>query len=181
MDGISESAELELAAADKLQLEAAYDAHREQVFQWAVRYAAGSEAWAEDLTHDVFLKLLSHLGRLEVREDLAGWLYRVTANLAVSRLRRERSFLGLGERLLATVRGSEDERSSTRVAAHAALGMLSKLPDRERVVLCMNVLDGLSGREIARTLSLSEGYVSKLLDRARARVRQAGWEWRDDP
>lgn len=181
MDGLSDPLEVELAPADKLQLEAAYDAYRERVFQWALRYAAGSEAWAEDLTHDVFLKLSGRLARLDAREDLAGWLYRVTANLAVSRLRRERSFLGLVQRLWASARGHEEEHATAHVASHAALRMLSELPDRERVVLCMKLLDGLTGREIARALSLSEGYVSKLLDRAREKVRRAGWEWRDEP
>jgi RNA polymerase sigma-70 factor (ECF subfamily) len=45
----------------------------------------------------------------------------------------------------------------------------------------MHVLDGLSQREIARTLDLSEGYVSKLLARAWSKLRAAGWEVDEGP
>ena len=40
----------------------------------------------------------------------------------------------------------------------------------------MKLLDGKSGKEIADTLVMSEGYVSKLLARAWQRLRKAGWE-----
>jgi DNA-binding transcriptional regulator LsrR (DeoR family) len=40
----------------------------------------------------------------------------------------------------------------------------------------MELLDGKKQREIATALKMSEGYVSKLLKRARSRVRISGWE-----
>ena len=47
---------------------------------------------------------------------------------------------------------------------------------QERVVLALKILDGLSQREIAALLSLSEGYVSKLTARATARLGAQGWK-----
>ncbi|MFZ5443464.1 MAG: RNA polymerase sigma factor [Myxococcota bacterium] len=155
-----------------------YREHRDRVFAWALRYGAGRVAWAEDLTHDVFLQLHRHLARLET-DDLGGWLYRVTANTALSRLRSEASWLGRLTRLL-SFRDDEGERPDDAFErkddAAAALRTLHALPPKERMVISMAVLDGLSQREIARTLRLSEGYVSKLLTRAWSRIRAAGWE-----
>jgi RNA polymerase sigma-70 factor (ECF subfamily) len=66
-----------------------------------------------------------------------------------------------------------------REEARRALQLVERLPARERVVLWMALVDERSQREIAGALGLSEGYVSKLLDRAKARVRREGWEVED--
>jgi len=164
----------------RVELAAAFDKHRLEVFHWAMRYGGGDRAWAEDLTHDVFLKLHGHLASLEARADLGGWLYTVTARLAMTRRRNER---GWGERLTAFFKPQQpqplDEQVASRFAALDALKLLAALPDKERVVLCMELLDGLKQREICMRLQLSEGYVSKLLKRARERIRIAGWEVSD--
>jgi RNA polymerase sigma-70 factor (ECF subfamily) len=166
-----------------LTFEACYEAHRRRVFHLALRFGGGNASFAEDVTHDVFVKLLEHLPSLDERDDLGGWLYRVTANLSLTRLRRSRSILA---RFLpaygAEARPSEarpDELFEQREEAAAAMDTLGRLPPRERVVLAMKLLDGKSQREIAEALRMSEGYVSKLLARAWEKVRAAGWEGPD--
>ena len=74
-----------------------------------------------------------------------------------------------------------DEVLERQDDAAAALRLLNTLPPKERMVLSMQVLDGHSQRDIALLLGLSEGYVSKLLTRAWANIRAAGWEVDDAP
>lgn len=167
------------ASAEAL-FDASYRLHKDDVYRLCLRYGAGRAAWAEDVTQDVFLKLLEHLAQLEEPESCGGWLYRVAANLAVSRLRREQSWVGKLRTFLAGD-GEHGERSAADLfeeheEAAEAMRTLGELPARERVVLCMKVLDGKSQKEIAEALSLSEGYVSKLATRAWARVQAAGWD-----
>ncbi len=165
------------AELQRVELSDAFERHRGDVFRWALRYGAGDRAWAEDLTHDVFLKLHGHLSSLEARSDLAGWLYTVTARLAMTRRRNERGWV---ERLSSFFKpqgqAALDDQVAARLATRSAFAQLAALPDRERVVLCMELLDGKKQREIASALKLTEGYVSKLLKRARERIRIAGWE-----
>ena len=163
----------------------AYAAHRSLVYQLSLRYAAGRSDWAEDLAHDVFVKLIEHYAQLNTDDDLAGWLYRVTANLALSRLRGERARI---RRLMLSFSGQAEEFDDSasdlfdrRQQASEVMQVMQNLPTKERVVLCMKVLDGKSQTEIATILSMSEGYVSKLLARAWEHVRQAGWEVSDEP
>jgi RNA polymerase sigma-70 factor (ECF subfamily) len=164
--------------------DACYQTHRRQVYHLCLRYAGGDAQLAEDLTHDVFVKLLEHLPGLDNPDDLGGWLYRVAANLSVSRARRTRSvlrrFLPAYGRAVPTFEPAPDRLIEQREAAVAAMGTLGTLPARERVVLCMKLLDGKSQREIADTLALTEGYVSKLYARAWSRLRAAGWEGDDE-
>lgn len=173
----------EVQAAD-LTFAACYEAHRDRVYHLCLRYGGGDVGFAEDVTQDVFVKLLEHLPALDARSDLGGWLYRVAANLAVSRRRRARAIL---RRFLPAYRHQAPREQPApqlqleeREAAAAAVAALRALPLRERVVVCMKVLDSKSQREIAGALSLTEGYVSKIYARAWARLRAAGWEDDDE-
>lgn len=160
--------------------EATYEAHRRDVYRWGMRFAGGRSGWAEDLTHDVFLKLLEHLPRLDASTDLGGWLYRVTANLALTRLRRDRSLASRLGRFFteeeADPADPPDLGLTLREDAAEALEALRSLPPREAMVLTMKVVDGKSQKEIAEALQMSEGYVSKLVTRGWERIRAGGWE-----
>jgi RNA polymerase sigma factor (sigma-70 family) len=167
-----------VASAERAAVfDACYREHRDRVFGLCLRYGGGRPAWAEDVTHDVFMKLYVHLPALEKHDDLGSWLYRVAANIAISHLRREQSFIGKLRRAFAAESLAEapiDEQLSERQSADRAVATLRTLPAKERVVLCMKILDGKSQREIAELLSLSEGYVSKL--HAGVRQRKAADE-----
>ena len=157
-------------------LDRLYRRHHEAVFHLAMRYGLGNESWAEDVTQDVFIKLLDRLPSLEEREQLDGWLYRVTTNRCLRKLRRERLWsVGIAGRLGAASAPAQDSMEGQVFARHElerARLALAKLPPRERVVLCMCYLDGKSQAQICACLGLSKGYVSKLLARARARLEQ---------
>lgn len=176
----TQSSRIEAATAAETTVETIYVAHHRQVFHLGLRYGSGNAAWAEDLTHDVFVKLAENIDRLGELDDLGGWLYRVASNLAISRLRRENSFLG---RISAALSG-EGERTSpgadVALAEHEsaaqAVQAMTRLPARERVVLSMKILDDRSQSDIASSLGLSEGYVSKLVARGLKRLREQGWE-----
>jgi RNA polymerase sigma-70 factor (ECF subfamily) len=180
MVAVASSLDLGVPASRELTFERCYREHRERVFRLALRLGGGNVAFAEDVASDVLLKLYEHLPDLQDVDDLGGWLYRVTVNASLSRLRRERSLLG---RVLRTLRSAPQHAAPSpevlfaeHEAAAAAMATLARLPPKERTVLCMKVLDGKSQQEIAETLGLSEGYVSKLVARAWDRVRDAGWE-----
>jgi RNA polymerase sigma-70 factor (ECF subfamily) len=164
---------------ERVTFEACYTAHRNDVYRRCLRYSGGRAGWAEDVTHDVFVKLLEHLPTLADTDDLGGWLYRVGTNLCITRLRREQTMLG---RLRSLFDPRPAEAPSVEVVrecqeeAAAALAVVSTLPAQERAVLCMKLLDGKEQKEIAEILSMSEGYVSKLLARAWTKIRVAGWE-----
>jgi RNA polymerase sigma-70 factor (ECF subfamily) len=168
------------AAAEPFSFEACYAAHHRKVLHLGMRYGAGNAAWAEDLAHDVFVRLAEKIDELHNLEDVGGWLYRVASNLAISRLRRERSFLG---RVATTLRadGNACDPGAESVVVERQLGekamaALRKLPPKEQVVLSMKILDDKSQKEIAEALSMSQGYVSKLVARALGRIEKEGWE-----
>lgn len=156
-----------------------YRRHHRQVFALALRYGLGNESWAEDRTQDVFVELLAHLPKLDNHDQLGAWLYRVTTNKCLRKLRRERMWgVEIVRELLAGTQRSHDfDAVERRVFARDELEhtrrALAELPARERVVVCMVALDGKAQREVADILGLSPGYVSKLLARGTARLEEA--------
>src|SRR6266540_3766472 len=72
---------------DPRALGALYDAFAGGLFRLAYRLT-GSRQDAEDVVHDVFVGLPEALGRYEERGRLDAWLRRVTARVALMRLRR---------------------------------------------------------------------------------------------
>jgi RNA polymerase sigma factor (sigma-70 family) len=117
-------------------------------------------------------------GRLRVPlQALGAWLHTVAARVCISHLRRER----LLDRLQGLWFGAKTTQATDTLfenheEAALAMAAIAKLPPRERVTFCMYSLEGKRLREIAASLSMSEGYVSKLLTRARTALRANGWE-----
>jgi RNA polymerase sigma-70 factor, ECF subfamily len=153
-----------------------YRRHHRAVYRLALRYGLGDEAWAEDVTQDVFMILLDKLPGLAEHEQLDGWLYRVTCNRCLRRLERDRFRSRPLIRALLFGAAQDEPSIEARVFAREDLERarvaLGKLPARERIVLGMVHLDGKSQREVCEALGLSKGYVSKLLARAIARMEE---------
>lgn len=169
-------AEMNSATATSL-----YQQHRQRVYHLCLRLSGGNQAWAEDAVQDVFIKLLERLEQLQEQEDLGGWIYRVTVNTCMTRLKREGSVWGKVRQALSASQpradhGTPERRVQVSQDLEAVAEELKRLPAKERVVFCMRYLDDKPQQEIAAALSMSPGYVSKLLTRARARLERKGWE-----
>lgn len=174
---------LRAGAGSAEPIEVLYQRHHGAVFRLALRYGKGDQAWAEDVTQDVFIDLMRALPGLSGLDDLGGWLYRATTNRCFKRLRRER-FLNLAPvRWLLEHRAAEPSLPDAIVMARddlqRAFDALSALPPKERMVFSMYYLDDKGQEEIGRILGHSKGYVSKLLQRSVAQLREAGWDVAD--
>ncbi|WP_437993112.1 RNA polymerase sigma factor [Sorangium sp. So ce145] len=162
------------------EIGALYRNHHRLVYRLALRYGRGNVAWAEDVTQDVFLDLMKALETLTERDNLEGWLYRTTSNRCLNRLRRDRFLalppirwlLGQGE----DERSPLDEVTIARDDLRRALETLGTLPPKEQVAFSMFYLDGKEQEEIGKILGHSKGYVCKLIQKAVAQLRDAGWE-----
>lgn len=156
-----------------------YKKHHKRVFHLALRYGCGDRAFAEDVVQEVFVRLLLVWDRLKDTADLGGWLYRVTANRALNRLRNEkvRSFLRLTWMKSDDVYAGRQDQLVDAARKHSALmAALRTLPAKERVALCMHRFDGVSQEEIGTMLGHTKSAICKIIQRAEARLRAQGFE-----
>jgi RNA polymerase sigma-70 factor (ECF subfamily) len=158
---------------------AAKNGDREAMRELYVRHAARVHAYvarivwdeheAEDVTQQVFAKLLTELGRYRPRKaPFEAWMLRVAHNVAVDHLRRARAVPCEHVREPdARVDESADEARASLQTALAAL------PAAQRDVLLLTHLVGLSPVEIAAHMGRSVRSVHGLHYRGRAAARTA--------
>jgi RNA polymerase sigma-70 factor (ECF subfamily) len=150
---------------------AIYDAHQGELFSFALRTSRDRDV-AEDLVHESFLRLIVEVEAGRDPTNIRAWLYRVIANLAVSRGRRatvaQRQMGALVER--GTASGPEPlflehERRSDLDALLADLGADA------RTALLM-AANGFNGMEIAEAIGRTGSATRTLMCRARLQLRE---------
>lgn len=167
------------ARGDEGAFEVLVERHQDRLVRLCERLLQDREA-ALDATQEVFLKAFRKAGSLEPRGELYTWLYRVATNHCLNRLRRRRivRFLPLfGEseerprppEPVAETPGPEEALTARRRWQETRRAM-ARLPDSQRAVLVLAKWEGLSAREIAATLGITEGAVESRLFRAMRRL-----------
>ncbi len=122
---------------------------------------------AEDITQNVFAKLMTAIAKYEQREvPFDAWILRVARNAALDHLRAKRAIPTEEVRLVDTGRAQTglDRGRALRQALEA-------LPEDQREVLVLRHIVGLSPVEIAGTLDKTESSVHGLHHRGRRSLR----------
>lgn len=150
-----------------------YEQHQSAVYRY-VRYRVGDTETAEDLTGEVFVRVVEGMEDFVYRgRPLLAWLYTIARNVVIDHQRRSALsvMLPLEEQLVASKVRVEDaaERELTRERLAAALTHLTE--DQRRVIL-LKFIEGMSNRQVAQTLGKSVGAVKSLQHRALAALKR---------
>lgn len=107
---------------------------------------------AEDATQEVFLRAFKHLDRAPTDAAALPWLYRITSNYCLNRLRDDKR----GAAALSVA--SRDERSDDfEAAAHArdfARRVVMRVPARLREPAMLHYVEGLEQAQVGRALGI---------------------------
>lgn len=132
-----------------------------------VRSIVHDQHEAEDVTQQVFAKLIRVIGKYEEREvPFFAWILRVSRNVAVDHMRRQRAIP------VEEVRMSDDSHDRTGPERMKDLQeALAALPRDQREVLVLRHFAGLSPTEIAERTGRSEGSIHGLHHRGRRALK----------
>ncbi len=164
-------------ATEAPSFEAVYREHVMTVARWVARLG-GPLLDAEDVTHDVFLKVQRELPRFRQDCALTTWLFALTANTVRTRRRTEK-FRRFFRRSSDDGLDVADEQPlapqvlEQRDAERELYRVLDQLSERDRQVLVLFELEGRSGREVAELLQVKLDAVWVLRHRARQRFAAA--------
>ena len=125
---------------------------------------------AEDVVHDVFVGLPRALGAYRDRGAFRAWLQRLVVRTALMRRRGE------GRRSVRdSAYAAELERAEScgdPPGSDGAGRLLARLPDSLRVVVVLREIEGMSHREVAKALGISEAASRVRLIRGMERLRR---------
>ena len=135
----------------------------------------GDRAEAEDVAQEAMLRLWHAAGDWQAGgAKPSTWLFRVTANLAVDRLRRVGRAVGLDESAEPEDDDPGPEDRLVDAGRMAALdAALARLPERQRQAVVLRHIEGLANPEIAEVLEISIEAVESLTARGKRALAKA--------
>lgn len=145
-----------------------------------IRGITGSDAEAEDVMQDAYVRAYEHLATFEGRSRFSTWLTRIAVYEALARLRRSRSMTGnaLDEDrqaettlMQASVRTPEQGASDHQLARLLETA-IDQLPEDFRTVFTLRALDQMSVAEVSECLGILPETVKTRFFRARLRLRR---------
>lgn len=167
----------QVATGDRRAYATLVDRHLDRTIAIA-RRVMRSEAEAEDVAQDAFLRLWRHADRFDAGSArFSTWFYRITTNLCLDRTRRP-TMTTLEDAGDPADDAPDPERALTDQRTRAAVSAaIADLPDRLRAAVALTYQAGLSNADAAASLSISVKALESLLVRARRSLRErlAGW------
>jgi len=135
----------------------------------------GARAEAEEVTQDVFLKMIARAEQYDGRAAVSTWLFAIAANACRDRLRsawRTTSVPLEGVPEPHGPDGAIEGKIMEKERRQAVRSALARLTREQREVLLLARYRGMPYAEIARTLGISEGAVKTRVFRAVERLKQ---------
>jgi len=154
-------------SGDREAMRTLYLENQRRVFSIAFNFFGGDSAKAEDVTQQVFVKLLSKMD-FRGESQFTTWLYRLTVNQCIDEARRAKRWLPFAEWFDAAepvTRMSLNEKLQSREVSTEVRAVIGGLKPKYRLPILLRYVEELSYQEIASVLGLSIGTVSSRLNR----------------
>jgi RNA polymerase sigma-70 factor (ECF subfamily) len=177
-----------LQARDDAALQELADKYGARIFQLAMRHMKNRED-AEEVTQDVLMKVYRKAGTFRGDAALSSWIYRITFNTAMSRLRSTRLARQAEQerdRVLAAA-DTDDQQAGPRQTAdwsrmpdetllraqlrQAVENAIQELPEIYRAPVMLRDIQGLSTEEASSRLKLKDQTLKSRLHRGRLMLR----------
>ena len=146
-----------------------YDRHSRHIYNFAYRFLMSRET-AEDITQEVFVKMMKRAAQFHGGAKLSTWLLAITANSCRDYLRKHENKLNAGEDALINLPAphdlSQERHMERREAEKRIQEALMLLSNDQREVILMSRYQGLTYAEIAQVSCCSEGAAKTRVFRA---------------
>jgi RNA polymerase sigma-70 factor (ECF subfamily) len=129
---------------------------------------------AEDLAQEAFVKAFQSMGRFKEGEPFGPWIYRIVTNLALDVVKHRTRFRHeeLAETEPAARRDSAELGAVTHELATRIDAAMESLPENQRIVARLYLVEQFDHAEIASMMNLSEGTVRSHLSLARKKLKE---------
>ncbi|MGE5544655.1 MAG: RNA polymerase sigma factor [Bacillota bacterium] len=151
--------------------------HQKMVFKAAYRMM-GQREEAEDIAQEVFVTVYSKMNQFDPRRKFSSWLYRITLNTCISRLRAKKNAIvcSFEESAFGPADSWQSKVNPLTVLEQKELNnyiwdALVRLPENYQIILILRYQMDFCNQEIANTLGIKKDNVEVRMHRARKALR----------
>ena len=151
-----------------------YEQFAPEIFRYLLRHLNGRREAAEDLTEEVFLKVLERLSSYQFRGlPFSAWLYRIARNHMIDHLRsRPRQIISSLDQAPEIPEKKAEQTMDRSLDRHELAYALDRLTSDQRHVVTLRFLDGFTTAETAEIIGKTEDAVKKLQARGLVQLRR---------
>ncbi len=151
---------------DSKAFETLFHRYKDRMYNFAYKML-GNEDSAGDVTQEVFIKLFRSLNNSSQINNLKNWLFIITRNMCLNRIRDKKTEIEL--------EAIEEKTSENEIEKLQVLKLKQALAELEpdlKEALILREYQGFSYKEISEILGLSDSAVKSLLFRARIKLKE---------
>ncbi len=135
-------------------------------------YYSPTRSDAEDTLHEGFMKVFQNIKSFKGEGSFKGWIRRILVNTALEKFRKKNHLYLLDDQLYQPVEDFSSSDIISDISADDLIQLIQELTPQYRMVFNLYALEGLSHKEIAEKLNISEGTSKSNLARARVILQQ---------
>lgn len=160
---------------DRILLTELYNRYASKIYYKCLSMVKDKEL-AQDMAHDVFIKVSTNLIKFKGASELSFWIYAITYNHCISYLKKSKrlQFDTIDERIDPPDEGAQQltEKLLRELQISQLKKLMKLLKPEEEVILLMRYQDGMSIKQIATILQIGESAVKMRLKRCREHLAE---------
>lgn len=159
-----------------------YELFKDRVYNTCLSHLHSQEE-AEEATQDIFVEIYNKANTFQSNAAVATWIYRIAVNKCIDRIRYKKRHKRFG--IISSLFKNDSvelgfdppelnhpgivfEKKELAVKLFQAI---AKLPENQQSAFILKQVEGVSQKEIAQILDMSEKAVESLLQRAKSKLR----------
>ncbi|GHB26315.1 RNA polymerase sigma factor [Mongoliitalea lutea] len=161
---------------DILYFEELYNRYENLVYTKCVSFTK-SKTVAQDIAHDIFLKLYVSIGKFEGKSKFSTWLYSLTYNHCVNYINRDKDAQMMRNATdtddLLNLQSTEDELQIQVMEVEKLKAALELIEPEDKMILLLKYQDEASIKDLEKLYEIGASAVKMRLSRAKSKLMKA--------
>lgn len=161
---------------DQMYISILYDRFSNKIYRRAISFVKEANL-AQDLTHDVFMKVLLNIASFKGKSKFSTWVYSITYNYCIDYLRKRQKERIKANNYSNETKGLDEDdieefESLREMKVERLMELLEKVTDHDKMILLMKYQDNMSIKDIQGVFDISESAVKMRINRAKGKIKK---------
>ncbi len=162
-----------IANGDSKSFEPLFRKHQNLVYGYSMKMLKDSPK-AEDITQETWMKVIKNASTFKGKESAASWIVSIARNLIIDQFRAQKKWADFSDEDWSSIPDPTPDIEKMFMQEDFDLSLktaFDELPENQKVILAMVLIEELSQSEIAERLQISVGAVKSTVFRAKENLK----------